>query len=43
MIEDAGLETVTPMLICNSDDYTEIVPHTGKDVSTGEPVLELFK
>lgn len=42
-IKAAGLETITPMVICNSDNYKEITASVGKDVVTGEPVLTLVK
>lgn len=42
-IKSAGLETITPIVICNSDDYKEITAHVGKDVNTGDEVLTLVK
>ncbi len=42
-IKAAGLETITPIVICNSDDYKEITAHVGKDVNTGDEVLTLVK
>ena len=38
-----GLDVITPMVICNSDDYQEITPITGQAVNPGDPVLTLVK
>lgn len=42
-IKAAGLETITPVVICNSDDYKEVKVNVGKDVMAGETVLTLVK
>lgn len=42
-IQAAGLETITPMVICNTDDYKEIKTSVDKDVVTGDTVLTLVK
>ena len=42
-IKAAGLETITPVVICNTDDYKEITANVGKDVKTLEEVLTLVK
>ena len=42
-IKAAGLETITPMVICNTDDYKEITASVGKDVNTLDEVLTLVK
>ena len=42
-IKAAGLETITPVIICNSDDYKEIKRFTGKQVKPGDDVMELIK
>lgn len=42
-IKAAGLDTITPMVICNSDNYAEITTNVGKDVNTGDVVLTLNK
>ena len=42
-IKKAGLETITPIVICNSDDYKEIIPEVNKAVIPGEAVLTLVK
>lgn len=41
-IKAAGYDVITPVVICNSDDYTTITPHTGM-VTNNDPVLELEK
>ena len=38
-----GYDTITPVVICNTDDYATITPHTGKTVAPGDLVLELEK
>lgn len=42
-IQAAGYDTVTPIVICNSDNYTDFIPHVGADVSAGDVILELTK
>ena len=42
-IAEAGYDTITPVVICNTDDYKDIVRMTGKTVEPGEPVMELEK
>ena len=43
MIKAAGLPVITPMLICNTDDYTTFNTTTGKDVTNADVVIELAK
>ena len=38
-----GYDTITPIVICNSDDFSAIKPHTGKTVAAGDLILELEK
>lgn len=38
-----GYDVITPVVICNSDDYSSIQSHVGKDVVPGDLVLELEK
>lgn len=38
-----GYDVITPVVICNSDDYSSIKPHTGKAVAPGDLILELEK
>ena len=42
-IKAAGLETITPIIICNSDDYKEVKRFTGKMVKPGDDIMELVK
>lgn len=37
-----GYDTITPVVICNTDDYSTLKPHTGT-VATGDLILELEK
>lgn len=42
-IKDAGLNTITPVLICNSDAFSSFSVTTGKDVTTHDVVIDLKK
>ena len=42
-IKAAGLPTITPMLICNTDDYPTFNTIVGKDVTNDDVVIELAK
>jgi len=42
-IEAAGLPTITPVVICNTDDYTTFNTTTGKAVTNADVVIELGK
>ena len=42
-IKAAGLPTITPVLVCNSDDYTTFNTTTGKAVTNADVVIELNK
>ena len=42
-IQAAGLPTITPVLVCNSDDYTTFNVTTGKAVTNADVVIELDK
>ena len=42
-IKAAGLNTITPMLICNTDDYPTFNTIVGKDVTNADVVIELAK
>ncbi len=42
-IEAAGYEIISPVIICNSDDYTEIEKIIGKQVQIGETIMKLTK
>ena len=38
-----GLETITPVIVCNSDDFKEVVRFTGKTVKPGDEIMRLVK
>ena len=42
-IQAAGLPTITPVLVCNCDDYTTFNVTTGKTVGNADVVMELGK
>ena len=42
-IKAAGLPTITPVLICNTDDYATFNATTGKAVTNANVVIELGK
>lgn len=39
----AGYDVITPMIICNSDDYKTFDPHINQKVAAGDVVIELAK
>ena len=42
-IAAAGYDTITPIVICNTDDYTVFDTHVGKAVAAGDLIIELGK
>ena len=42
-IKAAGLETITPIVICNSDDFKTVECYTGKMVKPGDDIMKLGK
>ena len=42
-IAAAGYDTVTPVVICNADDYKDVIRTTGKQVEPGDVIMELDK
>ena len=42
-IKAAGFNTITPMVVCNSDAYTTFNTHVGKAVTNADVVVELGK
>lgn len=42
-IQAAGLNTITPMLVCNSADFTKFEKITGSAVAVGDVVIRLGK
>lgn len=43
MIKAAGLNTITPVLVCNSDDFPTFKTNTGCDVTAADLVIEVSK
>ena len=42
-IKAAGLNTITPILVCNSSDFSTFNKTTGKDVTNADVVIEMGK
>lgn len=42
-IKAAGYEVVTPVVICNADDYKDVIRTTGMAVEAGDVVMQLEK
>lgn len=42
-IKTAGLNTITPVLVCNPDDYSKFSVATGKNVTNEDVVIEVSK
>ena len=42
-VKAAGLHTITPMLVCNTDDYPTFNTFVGKDVTNEDVVIALAK
>ena len=40
-IKAAGFDTITPMLICNTDDFESVEGLSGKDVMPGDDVIKI--
>lgn len=40
-VKAAGLNTITPMLVCNSDDYEGFKAYSGMDATNDDVVIEL--
>ena len=40
-IKEAGYDLITPIVICNTDDYQDIETITGKAVNTEDAVMKL--
>lgn len=38
-IKAAGYDTITPVVVCNTDDFTSVEGMTGKDVNPGDDVI----
>jgi PTS system beta-glucosides-specific IIC component len=42
-IKAAGLPTITPVVICNSDEFTKFEAHVGGDVTNDDVIIDLGK
>lgn len=40
-IKEAGYDVITPVIVCNTPEFPDMVCHTGMEVQAGEPVIEL--
>ena len=40
-VKDAGYDVTTPVIICNTPDFPDMVCHTGMEVKAQDPVIEL--
>ncbi|MEG0369651.1 MAG: PTS glucose transporter subunit IIA [Hungatella sp.] len=40
-IKEAGYDVITPIIICNTPDYPNMVCYTGKEVNALDPVIDL--
>ena len=41
-VKAAGYDTITPMLICNTDEYESVKGLSGKDVVPGDDILAIM-
>lgn len=42
-IKEAGYDVITPVLVCNTDEYSEILGRTDTEVSAGDELLNIKK
>lgn len=42
-VKEAGYDTITPVIICNTDDYADVVAVADGDVAEGDAVLNIKK
>lgn len=42
-VKNSGFDTISPVIICNSDDYSNIERVIGKKVRIGETIIKLTK
>ncbi len=40
-IKAAGYDVITPVVICNTDEYSEVIGLTDTDVSAGDDIIEI--
>lgn len=43
VIKAAGLSVVSPVVICNTDDFKDVVRFTGKEVKPGDVIMEIVR
>lgn len=43
VIKDAGLDIISPIVICNTEEYSDIISYTDKTVKVLEEVLAIIK
>ncbi len=42
-IKEAGYDVITPVVVCNTDEYSEILGRTDTEVSAGDELLNIKK
>ena len=42
-IKEEGYDIITPIIICNSDEFSEIAPEADSDVACGDTIITLKK
>ena len=42
-IKAEGFDLITPVVVCNTFDYQEVIRFTGKEVEIGDTIMELVK
>ena len=42
-VEEAGLKTITPMVVCNTDNYPTFQTKVDRDVTNADVVIQLAK
>ena len=42
-IEDAGLPLVTPVIVSNTDDYTDVLAYPNEKVEPGDALLSVIE
>lgn len=40
-IKEQGYDLITPIIICNTPEYPDLICHTGMDVKAGDLIMEL--
>lgn len=40
-IQAEGYKTITPVIVTNTPNYSDVLPHTGKDIQAGEVLLTI--